>query len=215
MFTGIVHNHHPICALERKEGFLSLEIELGKDMTVGLERGASVSVSGVCLTAVDIEDGRVRFDVIGETLNRTTLGALNIGDRVNIERAARFGDEIGGHDVSGHVTGVGRLVQIERPANNWVGTFEVDAELMPYIFHKGFIALDGASLTIASVERAARRFTVHLIPETLTRTTFGTRAVGDGINVEVDPRTVAVVDTVEAVIEDRLQALLQAHLDKA
>lgn len=203
MFTGIVHDKYRVAKVERREGMMHLEVSLGEAMTEGLERGASVSVAGTCLTAVEIGAGRVRFDIIGETLARTTLGELSEGDEVNIERAARFGDEIGGHSVAGHVTGVGELIGVETPENNCVLTIRVEPDQMKYIFHKGYIALDGASLTIAAVDRGVGTFEVHLIPETLTRTTFGTRRVGDLINVEVDPQTVAIVDTVEATLARR------------
>ena len=212
MFTGIVANHCEVARVEREEGLTHLEVALGEELSEGLERGASVSVAGVCLTVVGQEGGVVRFDVIAETLARTTLGALTPGDRVNVERAARYGDEIGGHDVSGHVSGVGRVVAVESPQNNRVVRIAVAPELMGYIFHKGYIALDGASLTVAAVDRGGGTFDVHLIPETLTRTTFGARAVGDRINVEVDPRTVAIVDTVEAMLAERLEALVAERL---
>ncbi|MEO1269198.1 MAG: riboflavin synthase subunit alpha [Myxococcota bacterium] len=212
MFTGIVHNHYPVSEVVREEGLMHLRVTLGSALTEGLEQGASVSVAGVCLTVVGHEGGVVTFDVIGETLARTTLGALESGARVNIERAARLGDEVGGHDVSGHVSGVGVVTAIEAPTNNRVVRITVDPEVMRYVFHKGYIALDGASLTVAALDRPAHTLDVHLIPETLTRTTFGARQVGDRINVEVDPRTVAIVDTVDAVLNARLEAMLVERL---
>jgi len=211
MFTGIVANTCQVARVEHKEGLMHLEIALG-DLSEGLEQGASVSVAGVCLTMVRCTEGVVRFDVIAETLARTTLGALAEGDQVNIERAARVGDEIGGHDVSGHINGVGVVVAVESSPNNRVVRIEVEPEVMRYIFHKGYVALDGASLTVAAVERAAGTLDVHLIPETLDRTTFGSRAVGERINVEADPRTVAIVDTVDMVLSERLGGLVAERL---
>ncbi|MEM1348068.1 MAG: riboflavin synthase subunit alpha [Myxococcota bacterium] len=208
MFTGIVQGQAEIVGVEHEEGLARVRVALGPEMSAGLERGASVSLSGVCLTAVDIrDDGVVRFDMIAETMARTTLGALKAGSMVNIERAAKYGDEIGGHAVAGHVTAVGEIVSIERPDHNRVVTIRVAPDQIKYIFHKGYIALDGCSLTVVGVDRGAGTFAVHLIPETLEVTTFGGRELGERINVEVDPQTVAVVDTVEAVLADRLEEM--------
>jgi len=208
MFTGIVQGQAEIVGMEHEEGIAHVRVALGQELSKGLERGASVSLSGVCLTAVDIhDDGVVRFDMIAETMALTTLGELERGSVVNIERAARYGDEIGGHAVAGHVTGVGEIVSIERPDNNRIVTIRISPDQIKYVFHKGYIALDGCSLTVVGVDRGAGTFSVHLIPETLEVTTFGGREVGERINVEVDPQTVAVVDTVEAVLAERLEAM--------
>ena len=205
MFTGIVQRACPISAIEREEGMIHLTIDLGAELARGLERGASVSVAGTCLTAIDfdLDAGWVRFDVIAESLRRTTLGELAVGELVNIERAATIGDEIGGHLLSGHVHGVAEVVDITRPANNHEVTMRVDPEVARFIFSKGYIALDGCSLTIVEVDREASTFSVHLIPETLERTTFGAREVGGRINVEVDAQTLAVVETVDAALAAR------------
>ena len=193
MFTGIVQGMGTVTRLERTEGALSLTIDLG-ELVKDVVHGASVSVSGACLTVVEIDGFRIRFDAIGETLAKTTLGSLKIGDRVNIERAAKIGDEIGGHLVSGHVSGVVTIKHVETPPGNWIVTFTCDTAWMPYIFPKGFISLDGCSLTIVDVMTDA--FTVHLIPETLSRTTFGIKKAGDRVNMEIDPMTQAIVETV-------------------
>ncbi len=203
MFTGIVTGHYEVVGLEDREGRRRLTLRLGEDLTRGLERGASVSVAGTCLTAVEIGREDVSFDVIAESLRLTTLGDLVVGSPVNIERSAKFGDEIGGHLLSGHVSGVGEVVRVETPENNWVVSLRAPQALMRYIFHKGFIGLDGCSLTVVNVNREAATFEVHLIPETLERTTFGVRSQGAKINLEVDPQTVAIVETVEAVVRER------------
>ena len=202
MFTGIVQSARPVAEVSHVEGMMHLTMDLGRELTVGLERGASVSISGACLTAVefDVEAGWARFDLIAETLRLTTLGGLEPGTLVNIERAAKIGDEIGGHLLSGHVHGVAEVVDIQTPANNHEVTMRVDPEVLRYVFPKGYIALDGASLTIVDVDRDASTFSVHLIPETLERTTFGQRGVGDRINVELDAQTLAVVETVDAAL---------------
>ena len=193
MFTGIVQGMGTVTRLERMDGALSLMIDLG-ELVKDVVHGASVSVSGACLTVVEIHETQVRFHAMGETLAKTTLGSLKIGDRVNIERAAKIGDEIGGHMVSGHVSGVVTIKQVEMPEGDHIVTFVCDTAWMPYIFPKGFISLDGCSLTIVDV--GTTEFTVHLIPETLARTTFGIKKAGDTVNMEIDPMTQAIVETV-------------------
>lgn len=138
---------------------------------------------------------------MAETLAKTNLGLLKEGDCVNIERAARFGDEIGGHVMSGHIMATVPIVEIERDGFNRTVWFALPHELKPYILTKGFVGLDGCSLTIGKVEDS--RFNVHLIPETLERTLFGSRKAGDRINIEIDPNTQAIVDTVERLMAQR------------
>lgn len=200
MFTGIVQACVPIVALERKPGLTTLTLELPEAYARNITRGASISVDGICLTVTTIDGARVRFDAMVETLDRTTLGQRELGDRVNIERAARIGDEIGGHLMSGHIHGTATVVAEDLQENNRALTFEVPEALMEYIFDKGYIALDGCSLTICDVDRAQRRFRVFFIPETLAVTTFGHRAIGDAVNVEIDSQTQTIVETVKAVL---------------
>lgn len=201
MFSGIVHGKATVTRAHLEHGVMSLELRLG-DLVQDLRRGASVAVSGVCLTAVDIEGDRVTFDVIGETLVRTTLGSLRNGDEVNIERSVRVGDEIGGHRVSGHITGVATILDIQRSESNRIVKFSCSTEWMDAILPKGFIALDGCSLTIVDV--GADWFTVHLIPETLRVTTFGQKTVGNKVNLELDPETQAIVATVKRYLRPSL-----------
>lgn len=189
-----------VVALEKKEGRTTLTIDLGS-LALGAVRGASISVSGVCLTATDIEGTRVAFDAMGETLVKTTIGLLAVGDRVNIERSVKIGDEIGGHRVSGHVTGMATITNVETPPNNWIVSFQVDPAWMQYLLPKGFVALDGCSLTIVDV--GDNWFTVHLIPETLQVTTFGKKKAGDRVNLELDPETVTIVETVKRYLEKK------------
>ncbi|MFZ2803905.1 MAG: riboflavin synthase subunit alpha [Patescibacteria group bacterium] len=194
MFSGIVQGMRPLVALESGEGLMRLTFDL-KDLAEGLQIGASVSVSGVCLTAAEIHESRVRFDVMGETLAKTTVGSLAVGDEVDIERSVRVGQEIGGHRVSGHVTGVAKISKLESPPNNRIVTLSCNPAWMDFILPKGFIALDGCSLTVVDV--GPDWFTVHLIPETLRITTFGRKTVGDEVNLELDPETQAIVETVK------------------
>ena len=201
MFTGIVQGRGFIRAAEDHAGGRRLEIELPEEAQGSIEIGASISVAGVCLTVVGIAEPRVHFDVIAETLRLTTLGSLEIGDAVNIERAARFGAGIGGHLLSGHISGVAALTQHLRSPEEVMLRLRVPAALRPYILPKGFIAIDGVSLTIGRVED--NEFTVHLIPETLRRTTLDQVELGGLLNIELDSMTQAVVDTVERVLRER------------
>lgn len=200
MFTGIVQTRLAIQAIERKDDFASFTLSFSETLRQGLKNGASVALNGTCLTVRHMDEDRITFDAIGQTLKVTNLGALEVGSEVNIERAARMGDEIGGHLLSGHVMTQVKILQRIESANNLVLWFERPSEIAPYLLDKGYVALNGCSLTIAEVE--AERFSVHLIPETREVTTFGTAQPGDLINVEVDPQTQAVVDTVKRLLAD-------------
>ena len=178
--------------------FRTHTVELPGDMAGGLQTGASVAHNGCCLTVTETDGRTARFDLMAETLDKTNLGRLKAGDLVNLERAARFGDEIGGHLMSGHITATTEILLIERSVHNTTMHFALPAALKPYILPKGFVGLDGCSLTIGSVGEDS--FCVHLIPETLRRTLFGTRQAGDTVNLEIDPQTQAVVDTVGRIL---------------
>ena len=202
MFTGIVQELAPLLDLVREPGLVRLELGLSPERRAGLVGGASVAVNGTCLTVSRLDGPGVGFDVIDETLQRTNLGALGPGDRVNVERSATFADEIGGHRVSGHVSGVAEVLEVRRSENNCVVRLGTHPAWERFVFMKGYVALDGASLTVSGIDRDAGWLEVSLIPETLARTTFGFRAVGERVNVEVDAETVAVVETVERVLAD-------------
>ena len=201
MFTGIVQGTATVIAIDKKEQFQTHTVELLPPLNENIEIGASVAHNGCCLTVTAIEGNSVSFDLMQATLRLTNLGHVGVGDKVNIERAARYGDEIGGHTMSGHITTTAPIVEVVATANNKTLWFELPQEYMKYVLAKGFIGLDGCSLTIGEVEQ--QRFSVHLIPETLERTLFGSRQVGDQINVEIDPQTQAIVDTVERVMAQR------------
>lgn len=178
--------------------FRTHTVELPGDMAGGLQTGASVAHNGCCLTVTETDGRTARFDLMAETLDKTNLGRLKAGDLVNLERAACFGNEIGGHLMSGHITATTEILRIERTEHNTTMHFALPAALKPYILPKGFVGLDGCSLTIGSVGEDS--FCVHLIPETLRRTLFGTRQAGDTVNLEIDPQTQAVVDTVGRIL---------------
>ncbi len=183
-------------------GLRRMRIQIG-DLSQGLALGGSVAVNGVCLTATGVEAGSACFDVVRETLDHTNLGALAPGSRVNVERSFRVGDEIGGHILSGHIVGTALVDAIEEGENERNLWFRVEADWLRFLQHKGFAALDGASLTIAAVEASARRIKVSLIPETIARTTLGSLAQGDRVNLEIDSQTRAIVETVERMLEER------------
>ncbi len=195
MFTGIVQGLAQVQRIQRKPGLDTFLIGFPANATDNLAIGASVAINGTCLTVTRVQDDAAEFDVMQETLAVTNLASLKEGDSVNFERAARIGDEIGGHLLSGHVHAQARIVAIERPENNVTLTLDVPEAWAPYLFSKGYIGLNGASLTLGQVE--GNRFQVHLIPETLRQTTFGHVREGDWINLEVDSHTQAIVDTLK------------------
>lgn len=182
---------------------LSLNLE---GLADALALGASVAVNGTCLTVTSADHNSARFDVIPETLRTTNLGDLIVGSQVNVERSFHVGDEIGGHIISGHVTATAPLLQRRVEGNDHVLRFGLEPLWLKYVFHKGFIGLDGASITVSSLDRTEGWFEVSLIPETLARTTLGRIAQGDTINIEVDAQTVTTVDTVERVLAERESA---------
>jgi riboflavin synthase len=199
MFTGIIRGIGKISNIKHLIGLNQCTISLDPSMLIGIEQGASVAIDGTCLTVVDFSSHEVSFDVIQETLDKTNLNLLKVGDLVNVERAARFGDEIGGHVLSGHIFETASIVSIDHQKNNYKMTFRFPHTGMKYLFPKGYIALNGASLTLVDVNKEAGMFTVHLIPETLAKTTFGMKKVHDRINVEIDTQTQVMVDTIEAL----------------
>jgi len=202
MYTGIVQRVADIIAVEKKTGLNTLVINFDNALLNNLTIGASVAVDGVCLTVTTINNNQVSFDVMQETLNKTTLGLLNAGDKVNLERSAKQGDEIGGHLLSGHVEGTAIITQIRQSENNYVLDFTCPEEWMKYILPKGFIAINGASLTIVDTH-ATGGFNVHLIPETLRATTFKLKQLGDTVNIEIDNQTKVIVTTVERYLHEQ------------
>ena len=214
MFTGIVQGIARIEALHEAAGLRRLRLEFAPGFADGLAIGASVAVDGVCLTVTARHGEQAAdFDVMQQTLAVTTLGSLTTGSRVNVERAAKDGAEIGGHPLSGHIDFTARLSELRQPENNQVLRFAVPAPWMRYIFAKGYIAVAGASLTVAEAGRepgGAGWFEVWLIPETLRATTFGDTRVGDSVNIEIERATQVMVDTVREAVADKLGPLLPA-----
>ncbi|MGB1238623.1 MAG: riboflavin synthase subunit alpha [Pseudomonadales bacterium] len=198
MFTGIVQGLATVKSVEERGALNRLTLTLPAQNSENFQLGASIAVAGTCLTITGFKGQDVSFDVIAQTLKVTNLGQLRTGEHVNFERAARFSDEIGGHLISGHIGSTVSISDVIHTPNNCQIWFNTPATLSKYIMDKGFIGLNGCSLTIAEVEQA--RFCVHLIPETLSITTFGTAAAGDRVNIEIDHQTQTIVDTVERVL---------------
>ena len=209
MFTGIVQAVATVSVLVDKPGLRSFTLAFPRGFCDGLEIGASVSVDGVCLTVTErVGEDAANFDVMQQSLALTTLDTLAVGSRINVERAARDGAEIGGHPLSGHVDFRATLAAVRNPENNHVMRIAVPAPWMRYIFAKGYIAINGASLTVSDADKAEGWFEVWLIPETLRMTTFGEKAAGAALNIEIERGTQVVVDTIRATVEERLGPLL-------
>ena len=183
MFTGIVEELGTVAGIEDQGDAVRLTISAAT-VLADAELGASIAVNGCCLTVATLESGEWTADVMLETLKRTSLHTVSVGDQVNLERAVTPETRLGGHIVQGHVDGVGRIVSRE-PSEHWdVVTISLPAELARYVVEKGSIAVDGISLTVVSVTDDT--FTISLIPETLARTSLGFRKVGDEVNLETD-----------------------------
>ncbi len=201
MYTGIVQGVGEIIDIIDQDKLRTYKVKLPAKLTEHIEIGASIANDGCCLTVTDFKDDWVTFDIMQETLALTTLGDKNINDLVNIERSAKYGDEIGGHIMSGHISCTATIVDIQKTATNCQMTLELPYKFIKYVLYKGFIGIDGASLTVGDV--MDNRFKINLIPETLAITTLDSKKVGDRVNIEIDSQTQAIVDTVERVLAER------------
>ncbi len=203
MFSGIVQGTAEIISAIQRDDVLTIEIELGKHLIEGLEIGASVAVDGVCLTAVEIVESTAKFDIIEETIRCTTLDMVRKNTQANIERSLKFGDEIGGHNVSGHVTSVATISEVKQGVNGRTLQLTSEEKEISYLMPKGFVAIDGISLTVGEVNRSTATFDVHLIPETIAVTTIGEKQVGDKVNLELDSATVAAVEVAKQMVANQ------------
>ena len=181
MFTGLVQDKARVAAIERNGDGVRLTVETTVEP---IARGDSVSINGVCLTAVETDGGRFTADVMEETLRRSSLAALGEGDAVNVEPALQAGARLGGHIVQGHVDGLGEVVDVREEGFARLVRVAAPADLLRYVVEKGSIAVDGVSLTVSAI--GDDWFEVSLIPETLERTTLGEAAAGRAVNLEVD-----------------------------
>lgn len=187
MFTGIVTDIGTVERIEAR-GDLRVRIACGYDMET-VDLGASIACSGVCLTVVDKGQGWFAVDVSGETRSRTAPGQWHEGRRLNLERALKLGDELGGHIVTGHVDAIGTVAEVTRDGDSTRVVVEAGAAVAPYIAEKGSVALDGVSLTVNQSETlpdAAVRLSVNIIPHTAAHTTLGALSAGDPVNIEID-----------------------------
>ena len=203
MFTGIVQGMAQVLTITGSDRLKTITLRFPEHALANLSQGASIAINGVCLTVTrfDLSSSEADFDVMQETLRVTNIGKLAVADKVNFERAASFGKEIGGHLMSGHVHTTVALTRREEGADNVTLFFGSPDALNKYLMPKGFVGLNGCSLTLG--EAVAEEFCVHLIPETLHVTTFGDAQPGDLINLEIDPSTQAIVDTVERYLNGR------------
>jgi len=198
MYTGIVAGTAPILSVEDEGGGRFFTVDL-TGFDGNLEIGASVALDGVCMTVVAIDSGKVGFEAIDETLNRTTLAEKVIGDFLNIERSLRMGDELGGHLLSGHVMCTAEILDRAEVGEGMDLRVSMPDEARSYVLEKGYVAVDGMSLTVGRVEESG--FDLHIIPETIRVTTIGQKSVGDKVNIEVDSQTQAIVDTLSRSME--------------
>ena len=202
MFTGIVQGTGTIISIDKKGTSSTISIDLG-ELSSHLSLGSSVSIDGVCMTVTNQKDTIVFFDAIQETLSRTTLGQAVEGDMVNLERALKMGDELGGHLLSGHIMCKSSVVSRKNNGEGVDLEISINDELKPYIMEKGYIAIDGISLTIGKVNQ--NTFNLHLIPETLERTTINSKIEGSLVNIEIDSITQAIVSTVASIMDNSIK----------
>ena len=198
MFTGIVQGLGTIKSIEEGNGITTFCIDCPDTQELAI--GASVAIDGVCLTATSIKGELVTFDVIPETMERTTLGERVVDDEVNIERSLRYGDEVGGHLLSGHIIGRGLVTYSESVGEGAQLKIKAPPSIQKYIQTKGYIGIDGISLTLGEVNE--NEFDLHIIPETLRLTTLGSKQAGDAVNIEIDSTTMMIVETVERLIKE-------------
>jgi len=200
MFTGIVLTQAIVKKAIHEGGILRLTLQVANDYAANLTLGASIAINGCCLTVVSFEKQSaefsfIDFDVIDETLRLTNLGGLTEHDTVNFERSVTFGTELGGHIVSGHIHCMAEIIAINHDQNNCKMHLSLAADWQKYVLYKGFVSVNGASLTVGEVDEQG--FWLHLIPETLAITNLDKYSVGDKLNIEVDQQTYTIINTVE------------------
>ncbi|KRO34959.1 MAG: riboflavin synthase subunit alpha [SAR86 cluster bacterium BACL1 MAG-120828-bin5] len=201
MFTGIVTAQGLIKRIQNQPNYTTLSIKAPKGFAQNLKRGASVAVNGVCLTVKKGSTNHLEFDVITETLDKTNLKLLNKNEKVNLERSMVATSEIGGHLVSGHIFGVGVIKSINDRGDTKDLRIQAPAAMMQYLFYKGYIALNGCSLTVGKVLKSS--FNIHLIPETIKVTNFQSLQKGDLVNIEIDQTTLNIVETIKKIMLEK------------
>ena len=201
MFTGIVSGKGHVQKIIKSKDYVSLIIKAPKGFSKNLTKGASVSVNGVCLTVKKGKTDILEFDVIEETLQKTNLKDISKSSKVNLERSMTARTEIGGHLVSGHIHGTGEVLKVINRQTTKDLQIKIPTSLREYFFYKGYVALNGCSLTIGKVLKTS--FYIHLIPETVSVTTFKDIKKGDLVNIEIEQATINTVETVKRVMSER------------
>lgn len=205
MFTGIVQGMASLVSVDRSSDVMRISASFPERALEGVQQGASISLDGCCLTVTSFSGLNATFDLVPETLSRSTFGNVGVGSVVNFERSLRFGDEVGGHILSGHVDAVAEVQSVSVLGDSRIVVFRIGREWAKYLFVKGYVAVNGASLTLTHVDSVSGDFSISLIPETLAKTDLGLLKVGTRVNVEVDRTTQAIVDTVERVLAEQKQ----------
>ena len=211
MYTGITHGLFAVSAVERAPGLLTYSVALTATLATGLACGDSVAIDGVCQTVVAIQDHTVTFNAIAETLAKTTLQDLQRGQFVSVERSLCLGDELGGHELAGHVFETGSVVTRQADANNLKLGIKCSQQCIRFIFEKGYVGIDGSSLTIGQVDYTKGVFDIHLIPATLRLTNFNNKEISAKVNIEIDARTMTITETVERHLADLNNRLLKVE----
>lgn len=200
MFTGITRGLFPIVDITYQDDFLTYCVAFNSELMQGLKIGDSIAIDGVCQSVHRIEDHRVTFNAIAETLSKTTLKYLTLGQKVSVERALRVGDELGGHILSGHVFETGVVCAKQESNHNLTLSIQCSKSCIQFIFTKGFIALDGSSLTVGDVDLEQTKFSVHLIPLTRELTNFDAKSIGSLVNIEIDLQTQILVEHINRIL---------------
>ena len=201
MFSGIVQTVGKIESIKDKNHIKTIRIETHGDYLEDIAIGQSVSVDGVCLSLVKKNNEYCEFEAVEETINRTTLGSYKQGTKVNLEKSLKFGDTVGGHFVSGHIHTRGRIVEVELVGESKNILVEIEEKWIKYLTEKGYISVNGASITIGKVSK--NTFYIHLIPETLKTTNLDELIYDNYVNLEFDQTTIAIVDTTERLINQK------------
>ena len=201
MFSGIVQEAGKVIGFVKEKDIFNLSIECSSEFISDLKKGASISVDGVCLTVKDENPEILRFDLVEETIKRTNFQNIKTGDNVNLERSLKMGDEIGGHPVSGHIHGISKVISIDKRDQSWDVKFSVEPFMHDYMLHKGYVAINGCSLTVGEVSNES--FMIHLIPETLSITNLFQLEQDSIVNIELDQNTIIIADTVKKYLDGK------------
>ncbi|ADD79915.1 riboflavin synthase [Candidatus Riesia pediculicola] len=203
MFTGIVQGVGKVVRVLKKDHFQQYTVKFPKNLLIPkIQVGMSISNNGCCLSVTKTENNEISFDLIRKTLEMTNFGNVQVGDLINLERSIRFGDEIGGHLMSGHIFTIAKIIKISKSKNNLIISLSPKKiESMNYILETGFIGIDGISLTVGKVLK--KSFHINLIPETIRSTNISKRKIDDFVNVEIDPYTQSIVETTKRIMQKK------------